>query len=331
MPHVKGIRRDGFINVDDNIDFRGTVRGAGDGIIRPYGALDFYVDGTDGRDTHSGKSWNGAFATVQAAITAQRDQTTAKGDVIWIAPGTYAETLTGNLTKVQVIGATCGGMPDAVTIAPTADNAYAGTLAQSAFRNIVFKQSSSSNPAYGAIAVKLSESIIDNCFFVAVSDTANSVGIRIGAETDATWELMCWSVISNCLFGSTGAKENEFDAGICFGNYGNNENSATRLFNYSHIYNNRFTVHNHAIKLTIDAANGKGGIISHNWISSAQGNAGTSSHGIWACGNSTDLLCMVTDNRIVSSNDAIKGFQPQNVFHNYISEGGVEKEETDIV
>jgi hypothetical protein len=49
----------------------------------------FYVDGTNGSDGNTGKSPRKAFQTIAAAIAAT---TSGRGDVIYIAPGTYLQT-----------------------------------------------------------------------------------------------------------------------------------------------------------------------------------------------------------------------------------------------
>lgn len=49
----------------------------------------YYVSAADGNDTHHGKNWHNAFATIQAAVNAA-----SPGDQIWVAPGAYDETVT---------------------------------------------------------------------------------------------------------------------------------------------------------------------------------------------------------------------------------------------
>jgi len=290
----------------------------GDGGPNPIFGKIWFVDATNGTAEGDG-SHDLPFSTVQLGLTAQRANTTSLGDVIYIMPGTYVESITSNMTKVQIIGTTCGGMPEAVTISPSDGNGYTGILAQSAFRNIRFLGSTSAHQTYAAIAVKLGESIIDNCVFAGKSDTATNVGIRIGFETAETWEHMGWSTISNCLFGRKGGRYNLFDAGICFGNFADNTYSDTRLFNFSQIINNYIYANEHGIKLTCDGGNTDGGLIANNFI----GNF-TNAYAVWACGASgTDTYCMVADNRICSSPDAIRGFSARNVFGNVISESGV--------
>jgi len=292
----------------------------------------YFVDSTNGSATGDGDNPSEAFSTIQLALTAQAADASALGDIIYILPGTYVEDdLNDNLAKVQIIGVSCSGVPGAAGIAPSTGNAWTGTMDNAALRNMQFRQSSGTNSSYAALAITdMTDSIVDNCHILGVKDTASSVGIRIGAESDAAWELMERAIISNCLISNMSSRTKEFDAGICFGNFGDNDNSDTRMFKSSLIFNNRINAHFHGIKLATDDANNSGGQIDSNTIRSAQGSAEMSSYGISACGNSTDLLCLVINNRIIGSNDAIVGFRAQNVLHNYISEGGVEKEESDI-
>lgn len=59
---------------------------------------DFYVDATGGSDQNPGTSAASSVATIQAAVDAA-----SAGDVIWVAPGQYDETVTVD-TAVTIIG-----------------------------------------------------------------------------------------------------------------------------------------------------------------------------------------------------------------------------------
>ena len=110
MPHVKGASKDGVILVNSNIDFRGTVLGAGSPGYPPKRASRYFVDGLNGLDARSGKSWAGAKKTIAAAITAMNatlDWTTtpwADSHILYIAPGSYAENLTALPYGCTIIG-----------------------------------------------------------------------------------------------------------------------------------------------------------------------------------------------------------------------------------
>jgi len=322
MAWLKGVRTDGFIKIDENVNFRGTIIGAGDGIMRPYGALDYYVDGTDGSDSYSGKSWEGAFKTIQKALTTQIANASGKGDNIWVAPGTYAESLTGNMTKVQIIGTTCGGMTNAVSIRPTISNAYVGEMVESAFRNIEFREPTSDNQAYAAVAVKMDYSIIDNCTFLGTTDYSGTVGLRIGGEgTPGEWEHMFNSRVSNCKVSTTGNRTYQPDYGIVFGGIDVTTNSATRQFIDSEIVNNRIFAQSAGIKLNTAASNCSGGLIIGNYLNSHQGSAGVAT-GIVENSGTTNNLCGVVNNRIVCSVSGIVDFGQWNLQGNIVSVAG---------
>ena len=321
MAWLKGVRTDGFIKIDENVNFRGTVLGAGSGIISPYKANQGYVDGTDGSNTYSGKSWEGAKKTIQAAITAQRADSDSKGDVIWIAPGHYTEALTGNLSNVMLIGATCGGVPEAVSIRPSTGSAYTGEMVNAGFYGIEFRNSSGTNPSYAAINLtEMESSIIDNCVLNGANLDGASKGILIGAETEGSWETMFNSKITNCQFSTHTARTYQFIYGIRIGK--GNTHSGTRQFIQSEISGNRIYTNQHGIYLDTGASNNGGSSISNNFISSNE-NWGRVLHGIEFI--QEDQLTMVTDNRIIcnASGDAIINCQTGNALHNVVSEGGV--------
>ena len=67
------------------------------------GANVWWVDSTNGSNTRSGKGPRGAFATIQKAVDSVAD---GKGDVIYVMPGAYDETVTIGVTKnnLTIIG-----------------------------------------------------------------------------------------------------------------------------------------------------------------------------------------------------------------------------------
>ncbi len=70
----------------------------------------FHVDGKDGSDNNNGLSMDRAFASIEAAITAMKaridwaETPWARSDVLYIAPGLYAEELTSMPYGCSVIG-----------------------------------------------------------------------------------------------------------------------------------------------------------------------------------------------------------------------------------
>ena len=321
MAWLKGVRTDGYIRIDENVNFRGTVIG-GIGAQRPYGALDYFVDGTDGDDAFSGKSWEGAFKTIDKALTVQTADTNAKGDYIWIAPGTYAETVSGDMTKVSIIGVDGGGIPGAVVIAPTDGNAYVGDMTSSAWRNVCFKEASSTNQQKAYVCVpEMEYSVIDSCLFLGVADTDLGSAFRIGAETEGEWEHMEYSAFTNNIITTGGSRLWEEQYPIMFGAYsaGADSHSGTRQFLSSHISYNTIMGESSGILLQTAATNCGGGVISHNIITSNQGNMGGAAvhcaHGV------TDLLVTVARNTLIS-NLGITGFSDANTLWNVHSISG---------
>jgi len=108
MAWLKGARTDGYIRIEENVDFRKNVIGVLG--MKPKRSENYFVDGKDGSDSNSGKSWEGAFATIEKAVTTVNnriswsDSPWARGDNIYIAPGAYAENLTAFPYGANVIG-----------------------------------------------------------------------------------------------------------------------------------------------------------------------------------------------------------------------------------
>ena len=285
--------------------------GAGMGI---FGTV-WYVDGTNGSDDDIGISPAHAFATVQKAVTIQIANSTGIGDGILVFPGTYAESVTGNLTNVNLMGV--GGW-GTVTIAPTSSNAYVGAITDSVISGIQFVEPSSAGGTAALAATSLRGSTIADCAFTGKTGNTGSVGLRIGAETSAASEAMFQSKITRNMFDASGGRTKEWAFGICFGQYDVATDSDTRVFAYSEISYNTIYAENAGILLRVDAANG-GGVINNNMIGSRQNTGETSEYGIYSSGDSTDLLTKVLDNRVAANLDAIKGFSTSNVMGNIVS------------
>ena len=130
----------------------GGVPAFGGGVPHFGGTL--FVDGTYGSDGAGGLSANKPLATIQAAITQQIANTKGRGDVIYIAPGTYAEALTGDLTDVQLVGS-MPHAPYSVEIKPTTGSSYRGEVLRSAFRNISLRRSSGTNKTLAALSISI--------------------------------------------------------------------------------------------------------------------------------------------------------------------------------
>ena len=103
-------QRRGYAEIGRKIRFLKRVefvQGAGLQLAR---SEQFHVDGKDGSDNHNGLSMDRAFKTIEAAITAMKaridwaETPWARSDVLYIAPGLYAEALTSVPYGCSVIG-----------------------------------------------------------------------------------------------------------------------------------------------------------------------------------------------------------------------------------
>ncbi|KKM20877.1 hypothetical protein LCGC14_1641060 [marine sediment metagenome] len=238
-------------------------------------------------------------------------------DDIYIWPGTYAESITDALTNLRLMGV--GGWGE-VTVAPVSSNGYVGAVTDSVVSGIQWLEPSAAGGTAAFAATSLRGSTIADCLFTGKTGNVASVGLRIGAETSVASEAMFQSTITRCLFDASGGRTKEWAYGICMGPTGASTDSDTRVFAYSEISYNTIYAEERGISLKIDAANG-GGVIKNNIIGSRQNSGQTSTYGIEAAGDSTDLLTKILDNRIAAGSDAIVGFTTGNVMGNIVSVG----------
>ena len=64
-----------------------------EGFGDPFIGTDFYVDGTLGAASNSGRSWGNAFSTISLAMTAVGNLGTRGRHRIFVAPGGYTEDI----------------------------------------------------------------------------------------------------------------------------------------------------------------------------------------------------------------------------------------------
>jgi len=190
-----------------------------DGMLFPPGD-EYYVDGTHGSDANDGSEWSKAWKTIQHAITYQIAHTSGLGDVIYVAPGNYAESLTGDLTRCSIIGVR-GDYPwHIVSIRPTDGPAYTGTVFEACFRNLCMLSSSGENkdqPALWLTAARYS--VIEDCHFVG-RDTTCEEAIQIGPTDDtgvATATAMDFCIIRRNKIDTWYGYASEFEYGIKMG------------------------------------------------------------------------------------------------------------------
>ncbi|MCK5644669.1 MAG: hypothetical protein KAJ19_27975, partial [Gammaproteobacteria bacterium] len=157
----------------------------------------WFVDGSSGSTRADGRTPAGAISTVQLGITAQLAETTSLGDIIYVLPGTYSEAvIASTMTKLKLVGVTCGGEAHAVIIHNSAGSAlvigtdvdYTTTMINSALRNICFYTPGTSNTEFPAVRIDtIQRSLIDNCKFLGnYQDSAaniTTVGLQLGPLT----------------------------------------------------------------------------------------------------------------------------------------------------
>jgi hypothetical protein len=80
MPVLKGIRQNGFIQVNEPLRFMKSVQNR---YASPWGKT-WFVDGVSGATTNDGQTPENAVKTIQAAVTLA-----GRGDVIFVRPQTY--------------------------------------------------------------------------------------------------------------------------------------------------------------------------------------------------------------------------------------------------
>ena len=291
------------------------------GASSPSFGLVYFVDGTNGNDGNDGDSPSGAFKTITAALAAQIANTGGLGDKIYILPGSYAESVTGAMSKVEIIGVNVGSeVAHAVSIRPTASYAYTGSMTDSAWRNILFMSPATSNTEYAAIMpTYMGYSTIDNCLIIGKTSTC-VVGIQIGTPADdATTEKMDYSSIKNCVISTFYGVTSQFTYGIQFGAL-TNTNIATKQMHNSVIANNRIEAGITGISIGVDSSKALGTVIRGNVISSQAASNGVSSYGIAAVDSM--VTGMVIGNHIKAESDGIYNFASKGVFDNYISLSG---------
>ena len=308
------------MNFGDRIQkLGGFPTGFGESVSPAFGNV-YFVDGTNGDSGNDGDNPSEALDTITNAITAQTAATGSLGDVIYVLPGTYAESVTGSLTGVQVIGA--GVTPYSVQIAPIATYAYTGAMTRAALRNLKFVSSSSTNPEYPAVLItsNMMYSVIDNCHFTGGHDDA-LVGLHLGAVTAHTgWEQVEFSRITNNLFAADASHQFETAINV-FGFSGAKTGHSTKIIKSSLIADNWILAKYWGIRLNLGEHGTRGSMIRGNTITSSQTNYGCGYAGIKTEAANEDELCYVIGNYVHAtiSPNAIEGFGSQFIMGNIVS------------
>jgi len=288
----------------------------------PFGD-EYYVDGTDGLDVGDGAK-DYPFKTVQYAITYQIAHNSGKGDSIYVLPGTYAESLTGALTGVRLLGV--GLTPNHVIIAPTDGGSYAGTLTDSIVSGFTFRSSSGTNTTYAAFrAENMYRSVFDSNILECGYDVDDACGFRIGLETEAATDLywMQRSRITNNLFGTRWSGMN-FWYGISFGPCVTSSTYAKfQVMQDSIIGWNDVAAEINGILANVRYTTGSNALIRNNNVHGGLLYSGQChEHGIRGYDRGHDnKLIKVYWNNISAQSDCISGFVTQNVMGNIVGTG----------
>jgi hypothetical protein len=280
----------------------------------------WFVDGTNGSDDNEGRKPTEPLATIQAAVTAQIANTSSMGDVIYVFPGSYAESITGDLTRVKIIGVNAGGVTHAVSIRPTASYAYLGTMFEAAFKNIMFLSPSSSNKTLPAVQLTNARySIIDNCIFVG-RDATCIEALQIGNTTEVATAANCdYCQITNNLITTFYGAASQFAYGIKIGRVDYDAGCSVKQCWGTLIAGNTIFASTAGIYLGIYGDKSGGTVIRDNYIGCMEDTAGPQTCGIGAYAANQ---AMVVNNFVASDGDAIKGFQASLVLGNWVSLDG---------
>ena len=283
-----------------------------------------FVYGTDGSDSNvAGVSPDSPYKTIQAAVTYQAAHNSGKGDVIHVLPGTYAESITGDLNGVQIIGS--GATPSSVQITPTDGGSFAGAMTNSALRNLTMYSSSSTNPEYAACRVnQMTGSIVDSCHFFAGTDTSTTAtGFRIGGDEvgglgGAAKMIMFRSSFVNNVIG-TAISGDCFYWGFVMGASlkDTDTNNSNHYCIGSIIGNNRINAELNAIYLNHNQNSGGSTYIIGNTCMGAhleRGNCGEAAIKAYQAGSENVLIKVIGN--MCNSDDGIVGFDSHNLMNN---------------
>ncbi len=291
--------------------------------------LSYFVDGTNGDNANSGKDWRHAFATIQKAIDTQIAANAdlmplgGLGDTIYIAPGNYVEELTGDLTRVSLIGVP-GKYPwHIVSVRPENSYAYHGTLFETLIKNICFLSPDTSNTEYPAVLLDNARySIIEDCHFVGTTEEPSEAGIQIGptAADDVTECHLDYCIIRRNRFDTWFGHNSEFYAGIKMGDVAGAGGGAKQIVGTT-IEDNEIYAASYGIYILTGPPNADFCVVRRNLIDSMIRQQGCSVAGVeFSAGD----FPTIADNRI-NADDAIiyPAANQERVFNNCVTNAGV--------
>ena len=305
------------------VSSRGVPLPEGSGYGVPTVGNIYWVDGVNGNDGNKGVEPSKAFKTIQKAITTQRAETTGVGDVIYVLPGTYTESLTGDLTACKLIGY----HPFACRVTPTASHAYSGSLHDAQISGFMFDSPTTTNLDYAAVRfTSVQDSVITNNLFGKQGGaTANSVGVMFGTYATATTTVSFHrSVFSNNqILNNGGGNCFYYGLGMCSGS-GDATNANSRTMWNSRIENNIINASEQGIRLVSNSGGSFGTIIKDNVVAgSPLDNGETLGSGIYFVDDTAPQYARiwVINNYVFSQDDAIEGFAPAMTMGNIVSVG----------
>jgi len=282
----------------------------------------WFVDGTNGSDGNSGLLPTQAYKTIQKAITVQILKTSGLGDIIYIAPGSYAENLTGDLTRVALIGCPRDFPWHIVSIRPPTSYAWTGTMFEAMLKNLTILSAAATNPTYPALQItNMRYSVIEDCHFVGATATCVEA-IQVGPTGEVTTDAhMDYCIIRRNRIDTWYGAASQFSHGIKIGKTGYQNGYAHHFCIGTTIEYNDINVSTYGIALAINGDLGDFSIIRGNVIDSAEAATGVSGEGIWV---ENSAKVMVIDNRIsAASTSAILAGSTGRVLCNWCGENSV--------
>lgn len=167
----------------------------------------YYVSAASGDNLNDGLTWDTSFATIQKAFDTV---TTAVGDVIYVAPGPYAENLTLAKSKVSIIAAVPTGNAKRVAVSPTSGIALDLQTGALSFVAVGFRFVGVGALGYG-VQVGADGPLFYNCDLTA--DTSHGALLRSRAAEESN--TGSGSHFERCLFRDCGGKgiQTEADSG----------------------------------------------------------------------------------------------------------------------
>jgi hypothetical protein len=317
-------------NFPNGLASRGIPVSNGGGVENPIFGKVWYVNKATGSDSNSGTDPNKAFNTIQKAITTQIAESTGLGDVIYVFPGEYPEALTGNLTKVSIIGVPFWGEAFGVQILPSAASAYKGTLWEARLQNLFMTSPSTSNTELPALH-------LDNCRFSTIQNcmfngrAADCVeGLQIGNTDEVATAANCDAtrIIGNTFTTFYGAAS-QFTFGIKIGRVGYDAGASVKQCWGTEIAYNKIFAATSGIYLGISGDKSGGTTIHDNAIFSLEDVKGCTAAPIMAY---TANQALVYNNFCAhkEASAAISGFTAGCIVGNYTTQNAVGKNEAAI-